>query len=75
MNVLATQKRLRHDFDLSKLSENNVRGVIATFGVSLNVRFGRADEGGRVEFAATRSGGSRQSVQLPHLPGKQRKCE
>ena len=75
MNVLATQKRLRHDSDLSKLSENNVHGVIATSGVSLSLRFGRTDEGGRVEFAVSRSGGSRQSVQLPHLPGKQWKYE
>ena len=62
MNVLATQKRLRHDSDLSKLSENNVRGVIATSGASLSLRFGRADEGGRGEFAVPWSGGSGQCV-------------
>ena len=75
MNVMATQKRLRHDSDLSKLPENNDHGVIATSGVSLNVRFGRADEGGRGEFAVRRSGGTGQFVELPHFSGEQWKCD
>ncbi len=75
MNVLATQKRLRHDSDLSKFAENNVHGVIATSVASRNVQWGRVDQGGGVDFAVLWSVGSRQSVQLSQLVGEQRERE